>query len=116
MLYLKCRNRVKQFLVRRFMLYAIMNYQWTKIERKFVKGNIIRLPKEFKGVFKPIVPIKIRKLYFREYLRWQRIQYFKQKDIYDATVIQLNIDHHKQLAKINSLNVLTNQPIVRPEF
>lgn len=60
-----------------------------------------------KNSSKPIVPVEIRKTYFREYLRWQRIEYFKQLDKYNDMVVKLKIEHGVTLAKLNSANILS---------
>ena len=56
-------------------IYLVMNYQWTLIERNLAKKRLYKIPDHFQGALNPIVPIEVRKVYFREFLRWQRSKY-----------------------------------------
>ena len=74
----KVQKRVKAYLARRALRYAILNGRWNQIEHKYYRQSV-KESDYVAGVHKNIVPIKIRKIYFREYLRFLRIDYIKGK-------------------------------------
>lgn len=70
----KIQKRVKAFIARRTLRYAVLNGRWNQIEAKYYQQSIQADGKE-EGAHKNIVPYAIRRIYFREYLRYLRIQY-----------------------------------------
>jgi predicted transcriptional regulator len=70
----KIQKRVKAFLARRTLRYAVLNGRWNQIEAKYYHQSVIGDNGE-EGFHKNIVPFSIRRIYFREYLRFLRIQY-----------------------------------------
>ena len=73
----KLQKSIRLFLIRRFFIYAIMNYQWTMIEKKLFSKKVVRFQEENDNVYKPIVLIEVRKLYFRTIIRLQRRSYME---------------------------------------
>lgn len=43
----KLQRSIRRFLMRRFVVYALMNAQWTRIEIRFVETKVIVLPEGF---------------------------------------------------------------------
>ena len=73
----KLQKRIKRFLARRWLKYSIMNYQWTMYEKQLIKIKGIEKNHHSLEENKEY-DLEVRKMYLREYLRWQRIRYQKE--------------------------------------
>lgn len=92
-----------------------MNYQWSLIEKTLVKKRFYKIPEYFYGAYEPIVPVELRRMYFREYLRWQRIKYNRDHKKWLGTCKTIKEEHLAKLAELNAFSVLTNGPIIRTD-
>lgn len=111
----KVQTRVKQYLARRAIRYAILNNRWNNIERKYFRKSI-KNTTDNEGNYKPMVPYDIRKLYFREYLRYYRIEHTRDLNTWKVDWENAKTNHVRKLAEINAFSVLTEKPVVREEF
>lgn len=68
---------------------------------------------KIKEIINNIVPYSIRKLYFREYLRYYRIVYMKDWRRYKQEWERIKKLHIKHLAEINAFSALTQKPLLR---
>ena len=64
----KVQQKIKKFLTRRALRYAIINNHWSKVERTMVLKTARRIASKEEVKF--LVPYDIRKIYIREYIRF----------------------------------------------
>lgn len=110
----RVQKRIKTFLTRRRLRYAILNGRWNEIEQKYFRKTLLST-KDESDVSKYVVPLELRKIYFREYLRFLRIEYFQASAGWKEECETIKQQHSKYLAEINALNALKNEPLVRSE-
>jgi len=90
-----------------------MNYQWTKIEKYLLKKNIVKPPKKDKRIGGELVPLDLRKLYFRKYMRWKVDRHYKKVKEWKEKVLKLVHEHNIMLSKLNAYKVLNDKPVLR---
>ncbi|CAI2384786.1 unnamed protein product [Moneuplotes crassus] len=110
----KLQTMVRKFLVRRLLKYCIINYQWNIYEKEYLKakGALNRIPQSQEN---KELETQIRKIYIREYLRWQRIRHHKDMILWEKECQEMLHKHNIGLSQVNAHNILAGLPLVNTQ-
>ncbi|CAI2386743.1 unnamed protein product [Moneuplotes crassus] len=111
----KVEKRVKQFISRRILRYAILNNRWSTIEAKYFRKGALGITDQF-GNYKNIVPYEVRKAYFREYLRYLRIEYLKEYDIWQKYKQDGTLKEYNETVENDDLNSFKQKKIIKKMY
>ncbi|CAI2386680.1 unnamed protein product [Moneuplotes crassus] len=111
----KVEKRLKQYISRRRLRYAILNNRWNVIEAKYFRKGIYGITDQF-GNYKNIVPYKVRRVYFCEYLRFLRIEYIKECRIWEKYNKDGTLKEYTEIIENNDLNSLKQKRIVKTSY